>query len=95
MANLRSSKKDIRRTIKRTKANASQKSKVRTLLKKARAIVLEANTYKDGYNAVVDYEKNAMIATKNRTFSKQSVARHTSVLVKTLKSRFKQEEQVL
>ena len=45
MANLKSSKKDIRRTIKRTKANASQKSKVRTYLRKAKEIVPVANTY--------------------------------------------------
>ena len=41
MANLKSSKKDIRRTLKRTRANASQKSKVRTYLRKAKEIVAE------------------------------------------------------
>ena len=95
MANLKSSKKDVRRILKRTSVNASQKSKVRTLLKKAKLAVADAKSYKDGYVAVVCYEKNAMIATKKHTFSKQSVARHTSALVKELKARFKQEEQVL
>lgn len=94
MANLKSSKKDIRRTQKRTLANASQKSKVRTFLKKAKSSVLSCNTYSDGYKSVVDYEKIAMISTKKNLFSKKSISRHISALVKTLKSRFPQTEQI-
>ena len=94
MANLKSSKKDVRRTLKRTKANASQKSKVRTFLKKAKDAVRTAKNYQDGMNAIVDYEKNAMISTKNNLFSKKSVARSVSSLVLFLKSRFSKDEQV-
>ena len=90
MANLKSSKKDIRRTIKRTKANASQKSKVRTYLRKAKEIVPVANTYQEGMEAIVAYEKNAMIATKN---NKKAVSRMVSRLVHRLKTKFQQDEQ--
>lgn len=93
MANLKSSKKDIRRTIKRTRVNASQKSKVRTYLKKARVAVDDAVTYQTGMDAVIQYEKHAMIATKNNLFSKKSVARLVSKLVGRLKKRFQQAEQ--
>ena len=95
MANLKSSKKDIRRTKKRTLINASIKSKVRTFLKKAKETITSCNTYSDGYKAIISYEKNAMIATKRNLFSKKSVSRHVSVLVKTLKGRFNQAEQVI
>ena len=66
MANLKSSKKDIRRTKKRTQANASLKSKV-----------------------------VAMTSAKHNVFSKKSISRHISSLVKTLKGRFSQTEQVV
>ena len=92
MANLKSSKKDIRRTLKRTKRNASQKSEVRTLLKKAKTSVLNTKNYKEGITAIVAYEKKAMRAKK--LFSKKSVSKHISELVKALKSRFQQAEQV-
>lgn len=95
MANLKSSKKDVRRILKRTKQNASQKSKVRTFLRSAKEAVVKCATYKEGYLVVVQYEKNGMIAVKKHLFSKQSVSRNVSKLVKQLKSRFKQEEQIL
>ena len=94
MANLKSSKKDIRRTTKRTKANASQKSKVRTFLRKAKETIPTAKTYQEGMEAIVAYEKNAMISTKNHLFSKKAVARIVSALVNKLKLRFQQSEQV-
>ena len=94
MANLKSSKKDIRRTLKRTKANSSQKSRVRTYLRKAKEMVAVAKTYQEGMEAVVAYEKNAMISTKNHLFSKKAVARMVSKLVTHLKVRFQQSEQV-
>ena len=93
MANLKSSKKDIRRTIKRTKANASQKSKVRTYLRKAKEIIPVAKTYQEGMEAIVAYEKNAMIATKNNLFNKKAVSRMVSRLVHHLKTKFQQDEQ--
>ena len=95
MANLKSSKKDIRRTLKRSVLNAVQKSKVRTYLKKAKVAVENAKTYQEAMNAVVAYEKNAMISTKKHLFSKKSVARKVSALVLNLKSKFKQDEQNL
>ena len=94
MANLKSSKKDVRRIKKRTLANSSQKSKVRTFLKKAKEAVISCDNYSDGYTSVVAYEKVAMITAKKNLFSKKSVSRHVSVLVKTLKSRFSQAEQI-
>jgi len=93
MANLKSSKKDVRRTLKRNKANASQKKKVRTYLKKAKDAVSCAKTYQEGMNAVVAYEKNAMISTKRNLFSKKAVSRIVSSLVACLKSKFPQNEQ--
>ena len=94
MANLKSSKKDIRRIKKRTLANSSQKSKVRTFLKKAREVVTSCDNYSDGYKSVIAYEKVAMISIKKNLFSKKSVSRHVSALVKTLKSRFSQADQI-
>ena len=55
---------------------------------------MNCSSYKDGYLAVVEYEKNGMIAVKKHLFSKQSVSRNVSKLVVKLKERFKQEEQV-
>lgn len=94
MANLKSSKKDVRRTLKRTKANSAQKSKVRTYLKKAKEVVSNAQTYKEGMSAVVAYESVGMKATKHNLFNKKSIARHVRALVQALKSRFKKEEQI-
>ena len=94
MANLKSSKKDVRRTEKRTVANAAQKSKVRTFYRKAKDAVAACKTYKEGMEAIVNYESVAMISTKNNLFSKKSVSRHVSALVKALKSRFDQNDQV-
>lgn len=94
MANLKSSKKDIRRTLKRKKANVLQKSKVRTFLKKAKDASYNAKTYQEGMKAIVDYEKNAMISAKNHLFSKKFIARSVSSLVLRLKSRFQKNEQV-
>ncbi len=95
MANLKSSKKDIRRSEKRRVRNASQRSAVRTALKKAKISVNEAKVYKDGMKAIVEYEKKAMISTKNHLYAKKSVSGRVSLLVKTLKARFKHEEQVI
>ena len=95
MANLKSSKKDIRRTKKRTQANASLKSKVRTFLRKAKETIVSCKDYKEGYSAIVAYEKVAMTSAKHNVFSKKSISRHISSLVKTLKGRFSQTEQVV
>lgn len=43
MANLKSSKKDIRRTIKRRERNSQQKARLRTYDKKVRKLVEEGN----------------------------------------------------
>ena len=95
MANLKSSKKDIRRTLKRSVVNAAQKSKVRTYLKKAKIAVKNAKTYQEAMSAIVGYEKNAMISTKKNLFSKKAIARKVSALVLNLKSKFKEDEQNL
>ena len=94
MANLKSSKKDARRITKKTAKNASQKSRVRTFLKRAREAVANVSDYKEGIKAVVLFEKNGMIATKNGLFSKKAISRKVSLLVQKLKSRFEKEQQV-
>ena len=63
MANLKSSKKDVRRIRKRTQANASLKSKVRTFLRKAKETIVSCKDYKEGYSAIVAYEKVAILNT--------------------------------
>ena len=68
MANLKSSKKDIRRIRKRTQANASLKSKVRTFLRKAKETIVSCKDYKEGYSAIVAYEKVAMISKSSNDF---------------------------
>lgn len=95
MANLKSSKKDIRRIRKRTVANAMIKSKVRTFLRKAKTVIASCKDYKEGYSAIIAYEKVAMISSKRNLFSKKSISRHVSSLVKALKGRFNQPEQVV
>ena len=95
MANLKSSKKDVRRILKRSVANDAQKSKVRTYLKKAKVAVQNAKTYQEAMSAIVDYEKSAMISTKKDLFSKKAIARKVSALVLSLKSKFKEDEQNL
>lgn len=93
MANLKSSKKDIRRIMKRSVANVAQKSKVRTFFKKAKLAVQNAKTYQEAMSAIVSYEKNAMISVKKNLFNKKTVARKVSALVLNLKSKFKEDEQ--
>ena len=95
MANLKASKKDVRRIAKKTVKNAAQKSKVRTMLKKAKAVSAKCENYQEGMDAIVQYEKHAKIAMKRHLFSKNAVARRVSDLVQNLKKRFKKEEQVL
>lgn len=94
MANLKSSKKDVRKTLKRTAFNNSAESTVRTFLKKAKIAVANCENYKDGFSAIATYRSFADKLARKHLISKQSVSRHDSALVKVLKSRFKQEEQI-
>ena len=94
MANLKSSKKDIRRTLKRTVANKAQKSKIRTLLKKAKVAVLEANTKDEALKALVEYESNAMRKRSKKLFSKKSSSRRVSILRKKINEKFQENEKI-
>ena len=64
-------------------------------LRKAKETIVSCKDYKEGYSAIVAYEKVAMISSKHNVFSKKSISRHISALVKTLKGRFSQTEQVV
>lgn len=76
MANIRSSKKDIRRTEKRTALNQAKKSRIRTLRKK----VLSAITSGDASVAQAAYNEFASAADK---------AAKTTTLHKNTASRLK------
>lgn len=76
MANIRSSKKDIRRTEKRTALNQAKKSRIRTLRKK----VLTAVTAGDASAAQAAYNEFASAADK---------AAKTTTLHKNTASRLK------
>ncbi|MEY4483720.1 MAG: hypothetical protein RL693_1172 [Verrucomicrobiota bacterium] len=76
MANIRSSKKDIRRTEKRTALNQAKKSRIRTLRKK----VLTAVTSGDASAAQAAYNEFASAADK---------AAKTTTLHKNTASRLK------
>lgn len=76
MANIRSSKKDIRRTEKRTALNQAKKSRIRTLRKK----VLSAVTSGDASAAQAAYNEFASAADK---------AAKTTTLHKNTASRLK------
>lgn len=76
MANIRSSKKDIRRTEKRTALNSAKKSRIRTLRKK----VLTAVTAGDASAAQAAYNEFASAADK---------AAKTTTLHKNTASRLK------
>ncbi len=89
MANLKSSKKDIRRTQKRTLRNDSAESKVRTFLKRARSAVSSENaTFDKALLAIVDFESTGMKAAAKGIVAKKSISRKVSILVQSAKERF-------
>lgn len=80
MANLKSSKKDIRRTLKRTEANSQKKSKIRTyaknIVKSVKAGELDKldGLYKD-YSSLLDKAaKTNLIHAKNADRKKSRMA---------------------
>lgn len=89
MANLKSSKKDVRRTLKRTIANRQKKSKVRTLLKKAKSLISTSTNFEEANKALVAYESVAMKRSSRKLFSKKSSAHKVSALRKQIKEKFK------
>lgn len=88
MANLKSSKKDIRRTQKRTAVNRSIRSRVATFLKSAKQASINAESFEVGIAKIVLFEKNGMSAAGKGAVSKKSVSRHVSKMVLHLKTRF-------
>ena len=90
MANLKSSQKDIRRTIKRTKHNSEVKSRVRTFLKKARAILLSSQSFEEVMKNIVSFESIAMKAARKEIINRKTVSRLVSRLVKKAKIKFNQ-----
>ncbi|WCL49308.1 30S ribosomal protein S20 [Leptospira sp. GIMC2001] len=77
MANLKSSKKDIRRTIKRTAANASKKARLRTSAKNILKNVKEGNLekasllYKE-YSSLLDKAAKTNLIHKGNASRKKS-----------------------
>lgn len=77
MANLKSSKKDIRRTIKRTEANSQKKSRIRTyaknIVKSVKAGELEKldSLYKD-YSSLLDKAAKTNLIHNNNASRKKS-----------------------
>ena len=88
MANLKSSKKDIKRTKKRTIRNNSTESAVRTFYKKAKTS-MTSNTIDNAtcMSAIVDFESKAMKAARKNIISKKAVSRKVSRLVAALKKK--------
>jgi small subunit ribosomal protein S20 len=82
MANLKSSKKDVRRIEKRTSINRAAKSKVRTFLKKA--ILAVANKSSDMKEAIISFESIGMKAARKGVFSQKSISRKVSRLVQKM-----------
>ncbi|MEN3943571.1 30S ribosomal protein S20 [Prosthecobacter sp. SYSU 5D2] len=70
MANIRSSEKDIRKTIKRTAANQSVKSRIRTLRKKVLSAIekgdsVAASTSLSEFSAATDKAAKTKVLHKN------------------------------
>ena len=88
MANLKSSEKDTRRTKKRTEANRSAKSKVRTYMKKAEESLLKAANLQDAMKEIVSFESVAMKAARKNIVNKFAMSRKVSRLVVKAKLKF-------
>ncbi|MCC6686206.1 MAG: 30S ribosomal protein S20 [Fimbriimonadaceae bacterium] len=79
MANLRSSKKDIRRIAKKTERNRATKSAIKTYIKKAKTAEVES-----AGAAVVSAIKALDKAVQNGVIHKNQAARRKSRLVKAV-----------
>jgi len=89
MANLKSSKKDIRRTQKRTFRNNTTESKVRTFLKKAKSLLIDNGANVEQVQlAIIEFESVGMKAAGKGIISKKSVSRRVSLLIQAAKKRF-------
>jgi small subunit ribosomal protein S20 len=83
MANIRSSKKDIRRTQKRTLANQAVKSRVRTLRKKVLTAV-EAGDVDTANASLSEFASAADKAAKTHVIHKNTSARLKSRLAQKI-----------
>lgn len=83
MANLKSSKKDIRRTLKRTEANKPFKRNAKVLAKKVEKLVKSGNNSEAG-NALSAAYKAIDKAAKKKVLNKKAAARRKSRLAKLL-----------
>jgi ribosomal protein S20 len=88
MANLKSSKKDIRRTVKNTAINRSAKTRVRNMLKKSITLI-ESITSNDTFQAaMLSIVKFESIAMKNAINGKKKVSKKVSALVHKARQKF-------
>ena len=83
MANIRSSKKDIRRTEKRTLANKGVKSRVRTLRKKV-LTAIEAGDAAAATASLSEFSSAADKAAKTKVIHANTSARYKSRLAKQI-----------
>lgn len=83
MANLKSSKKDIRRTVVRTARNRATLSSVRTFYKNA--LLAIKNNLPNVSSAIQIFEKKAMKAAQKNVILKLTASRKVSNLVQKAK----------
>lgn len=85
MANIKSAKKRILVTNKKTEANKSRKSEIKTYIKKFETALNEGNYEKAQENLIICEKKLYQAAAKN-TIHKNAAARKVSRLTKKLNS---------
>ena len=89
MANLKSSKKDIRRTDKRTLHNRSIKSKVRTYLNKVNVLMKNSSSTAENIkSALQEFESVIMKAAKNSIVNKLAASRKISKMTMAFKKKY-------
>ena len=89
MANLKSSKKDIRRTKARTLKNNSVESAVRTFYKKAKTFLENKSSSKEEcLSSIINFEKSGMKAAQKSIIDKKNISRKVSRLISSLKKKF-------
>ena len=91
MANIKSSKKDIRRTKKRREANSQQKSRLRTFDKKLRLLVDEGET-KQAEDLFKNYSSLLDRAGKRNLIHNRQADRRKSRIAALLRGNVKQSE---
>lgn len=88
MANLKSSKKDIRRIAKRNLVNSMISSKVRTLLKRARFLLISSSDPEEVNKSIIYFESNASSRKSKKIFKEGKISRQISRLRLAFKKKF-------